>query len=95
MSEQMVKSGLIDKLAEKLNIPNTQAEKAVEAFFDAIINGLANGQRVEIRGFGSFTARQYKGYLGRNPRTGENVSVPPKVQAYYKPGKEIRDTLNK
>jgi integration host factor subunit beta len=95
MSNQMVKSGLIHKLSEELGITQIQAEAAVNTFFDAITEGLVNNQRVEIRGFGSFTARQYSGYVGRNPRTGESVPVAPKVQAHYKPGKDMRDALNK
>lgn len=91
----MVKSELVDELSKTLNLTHKQAESAVDAFFDALTDGLAEGKRVEIRGFGSFSSRQYDGYVGRNPKTGDSVTVAPKVLPHYKAGKEMRDAVNK
>ncbi len=89
------KSDLIRLVSVKMEIPMAQAEKAVDAFFDAMTDGLANKKRVELRGFGSFQLREYDSYTGRNPRTGESVDVPPKVAPFFKAGKDIKQTINK
>ena len=71
-----------------------EVEKAVSTFFDEIAARLANGGRVELRGFGAFSTRERDARKGRNPRTGEAVSVPGKKVPYFKPGKEMRARLN-
>ncbi len=91
----MNKSDLIKKVSEDLNIPHQQSEKAVNAFFSTIASSLTAAQRIELRGFGSFDVKTYDGYMGRNPKTGEDVPVPPKVLPRFKAGKEVRNILNK
>ena len=88
------RSDIVRNIARKLGLQQQVAEKAVDSFFAGMIEGLAGGKRVEIRGFGSFCAREYAGYMGRNPKTGEEVPVAPKVQPFFKSGKEIRNVLN-
>lgn len=72
-----------------------EVEQIVDLFFDAIIKQLANGGRVELRGFGAFSTRARESRTGRNPRTGEAVAVTAKRVPYFKPGKEIRERLNR
>jgi integration host factor subunit beta len=69
------------------------AEKIVDTFFTAIADSLRRGERVELRGLGSFRLRQRRGRLGRNPKTGKPVHAPPKLVPYFKPGREIEDLL--
>jgi integration host factor subunit beta len=90
----MVKSDLIKAVSAKLEIPHHKAEVAVDAFFGALVESLARGQRVEIRGFGTFGSREYASYLGRNPKTGDSVTVAPKVLPFYKMGKELKNAVN-
>lgn len=86
----MNRSELIDVIAAKGKLPRKDAEAAVNAVFDSMAGALADGDRVEIRGFGSFSTRQYDGYTGRNPRTGEAVDVPSKTLPTFRVGKELR-----
>ncbi|HEX4457103.1 MAG TPA: HU family DNA-binding protein, partial [Polyangia bacterium] len=67
----ITKSELIDQVADKLRLPKARAEQIVDTIFDSMVNALKQGDGIEIRGFGSFTVREYKGYEGRNPRTGD------------------------
>jgi integration host factor subunit beta len=69
-------------------------ERAVDTFFDEVAESLAQGGRVELRGFGAFSTRQRDARKGRNPRTGDTVEVPEKRVPYFKPGKEMRARLN-
>ncbi len=69
----ITKSELIDQVADKLRLPKARAEQIVDTIFDSMVAALKAGDGIEIRGFGSFTVREYKGYEGRNPRTGEAV----------------------
>ncbi len=71
-----------------------QCEVIVNSIFDAIRDALAAGEKVELRGFGSFKVRQRRSRDGRNPKTGEPVHVPPKTVPYFKPGKELRERVN-
>ncbi len=71
-----------------------EVEQVVDVFFEEISERLAEGGRVELRGFGAFSTRERQARTGRNPRTGEKVEVPAKRVAYFKPGKEIRERLN-
>ena len=90
----MTKSELIEVLAEKLKLPKGKAESLVELVFNSMEESLRRGERIEIRGFGSFEIREYKAYEGRNPRTGEPVAVRPKRLPFFKVGKELKERIN-
>src|SRR5579864_65805 len=90
----ITKSELIDHVADKLRLPKARAEQIVDTIFDSMVNALKQGEGIEIRGFGSFTVREYKGYEGRNPRTGEAVKVAQKRLPFFKVGKELRERVN-
>jgi integration host factor subunit beta len=90
----MVKSELIENLAERSDITLAKAEEVVDLFFDAITDTLCKGDRVEIRGFGAFTVREYKAYEGRNPKTGDKISVPPKALPFWKTGIELKQRVD-
>lgn len=90
----MNKSELIKALSEKREIHVDEAAKIVNAFVDSIKQSLVNGDRVEIRGFGSFKVKEYKGYVGRNPKTGDVVEVEPKRLPFFRPGKELKEFIN-
>lgn len=89
----MNKLDLINKLAAELGLNQKIAKIAVDTIIDSIKKAIIEGERVEIRGFGSFTVRNYKGYKGRNPKTGEVVEVGPKKLPYFKVGKELKDMI--
>ena len=91
----MNKSELVKVLAEDVNIPLDEAGMFVDTFFDSVRISLLQSERVEIRGFGSFKIKDYKGYQGRNPKTGNSVTVPPKKLPVFRAGKELKDLLNK
>jgi len=90
----MTKTELVDHLAKRRGVPRPIAERVVSSLFDTIREALSHGDRVEIRGFGSFKARSYPGYTGRNPRTGAPIEVGPKVLPVFKVGKELRTRVN-
>lgn len=90
----MNKSELIQSLANKLNVPVEDAALIVDTFFESMREALLRGDRIEIRGFGSFKIKQYEGYTGRNPKTGESVQVKPKKMPFFKAGKGLLDYLN-
>jgi len=87
----MNKSGLITALAKEADLPLRKSEEIVNLVFDTMGNALIAGDRIEIRGFGSFMVKQYKGYTGRNPKTGDKISVEEKNLPFFKTGKELRD----
>ena len=91
----MTKSDLINRLSQKGNVPSARAESIVDAIFGAIETTLRHGQRIEIRGFGSFELRQYGAYSGRNPRTGTKVAVRPKRLPFFKVGKDLKERINR
>lgn len=92
----MIRSELVSLLAEENpGLALEEIEKIVAIFFQAITDQLASGGRVELRGFGAFSVRGYEGHNGRNPRTGEMVSVPPKSRPHFKAGKTILERLNR
>jgi len=91
----MNKNDLGKKLSERSNIPFNVARVIVDTIFDSMKESLEKGQRIEIRGFGSFAVRQYGAYKGRNPKTGEIVDVPPKRLPYFKVGKELKEKVNR
>ena len=90
----MVKSELIESLAERADITLAKAEEVVDLFFNGVTDTLAKGDRVEIRGFGAFTVREYKSYKGRNPKTGEQITVPPKKLPFWKTGQELKQRVD-
>lgn len=90
----MNKSDLVEILKNKNNLPFKKAELIVESFFDVIVQSLKEGKRVEIRGFGSFFAKSYRSYMGRNPNTGEKILVSPKVLPIFRAGRILRRILN-
>lgn len=91
----MIRSELVQTLAEQNpDLAVEEIEQLVGTFFDEITARLAEGGRVELRGFGAFSTREREERMGRNPRTGESVHVPPKRVPYFKPGKEMRERLN-
>ena len=89
----MNKTYIIDKIAEEVRVNQKIAKTAVETVIESISKAIIAGERVEIRGFGNFTLREYKAYKGRNPKTGEVVNVPPKKLPYFKVGKELKDMI--
>jgi integration host factor subunit beta len=91
----MTKSELIEKLAAKqTHLMHKDVELAVKSVLDQISNALARDDRVEIRGFGSFALHHRPARVGRNPKTGEPVQIPPKRVPHFKPGKEMRERVN-
>lgn len=90
----MNRSELIKALAEDADISLDDAANVVGIFFDSIKNALLDGDRVEIRGFGSFKVKDYGSYAGRNPRTGETVDVTSKKLPFFRPGKELKEFVN-
>jgi integration host factor subunit beta len=91
----MIRSELLQALSrENPELRAEDVERAVDVFFDEVGDRLADGGRVELRGFGAFSTRQRDARKGRNPRTGEAVQVPEKRVPYFKPGKEMRARLN-
>lgn len=91
----MNRSDLINALKDKVPLSRKNAEKVVDTFFDALKETLAKGERVEIRGFGSFTVKNYKPYVGRNPKTGEQINVSSKKLPFFKLGKELKEMVDK
>lgn len=91
----MTKSDLILRLAEKYpHLLQRDIERIVNTIFDEVSNALARGQRVELRGFGAFSVKSREARQGRNPRTGQSVSVSAKSVPFFKTGKQLRDRLN-
>jgi integration host factor subunit beta len=90
----VTKSELIERVAQESGMTKGRAEMVVNTIFDSMTAALIAGDGIEIRGFGSFTVRQYKSYEGRNPRTGDVVHVAPKRLPFFKVGKELRERVN-
>lgn len=91
----MTKAGVIDRVLAAANLNKKEAEAAVETFFDSIIQSLRRGEKIELRGFGSFRLRARGARIGRNPKTGDRVDVPAKRIPYFKPGKELKELINR
>lgn len=91
----MIKSELIDKLAEKENISRSVAKRIVNTLFDTITQALIEGNRVELREFGIISVRNRKARIGRNPKTGASVQVMEKKVPFFKAGKAVKEALNK
>ena len=90
----MTKAELVERVAESATLSRADAETAVQTVLDSIVGALHAGEKIELRGFGSFRLRVRRPRQGRNPKTGTRVDVPGKAIPYFKPGKELRDLLN-
>lgn len=90
----MNKSELIDIVAKEVNLPRNKIEKAIFVLFESLVASMARGVRIEIRGLGSFEIRNYGAYTGRNPRTGESISVAAKRLPFFKAGKELKERVD-
>ncbi len=90
----MNKSELIDVVTEEVQWPRKQVELIVDTIFSNMTRAMTQNKRIEIRGFGSFSIKQYKGYTGRNPRTGDPVVVNEKRLPFFKVGKELKSRVN-
>jgi integration host factor subunit beta len=90
----LTKADLIEEVLRITELPRKESETIVETIFDSIIESLQKGDKIEIRGFGSFRTRQRRGRIGRNPKTGAKVEVPPKKIPFFKPSKELKDFVN-
>ncbi len=90
----MNRSDLIDRLKEDADLSKREAEVIINTFFNTISDILAEGDRVEIRGFGSFTVKDYKPYVGRNPKSGEKIRVSSKRLPFFKVGKELKEMVD-
>jgi integration host factor subunit beta len=92
--DEMTKADLVEKVTRLGDLTRRDGEVIVETIFDSVITALQGGDKIEIRGFGSFRIRQRNPRIGRNPKTGERVEVPAKRVPYFKPSKELRDLVN-
>lgn len=90
----MTKADLIEEVAAVSDLSKKSSEVVVNTFFQSIIDSLRRGEKIELRGFGSFKLRHRKARQGRNPKTGETVHVPAKIVPYFKPGKDLRELVN-
>lgn len=91
----MTKSELIEALATRHGLTLKKSEEVVTAVVETMENALKSGERIEIRGFGSFVVNEYKSYTGRNPKTGEAIEVKPKKLPFFKAGKELRERISR
>ena len=90
----ITKADLVEEVTKLGDLTRRDSEVIVETIFDSVIGALRSGDKIEIRGFGSFRIRQRKPRIGRNPKTGTRVEVPAKKVPYFKPSKELRDLVN-
>lgn len=90
----MNKSELVETLSEKGKMTKKKAEDIVDLIFNSMVNAMQGGDRIEIRGFGSFVVKDYGSYTGRNPRTGQSIEVKPKKLPFFKVGKELRERVD-
>ena len=90
----MTKAELVAKVAGRINLTKKQTEVVVSTVFQSITESLSQGKKVELRGFGSFRIRERNPRLGRNPKSGEKVSVPAKKVPFFKAGKELRELVD-
>ena len=91
----MTKADLIEEVSRVAELTRKDSEVIVETIFDSVVRTLRSGDKIEIRGFGSFRTRQRKPRVGRNPKTGDRVEVPPKKIPFFKPSKELKDMVNR
>ena len=92
---RMNKSELIEALAQEINIPLRESDSITNMVLESMAQTLADGDSIEIRGFGSFVVREYGSYQGRNPKTGQKIKVTPKKLPFFKVGKELRERVNR
>ena len=90
----MNKSDLIVALAKEADLPLRKSEEIVNLVFETMSKALMDGERIDIRGFGSFMVKEYKGYTGRNPKTGDKIAVDEKKLPFFKTGKELREHVD-
>jgi len=90
----MTKAELIEEVSRVVEMSRKDSEVIVETIFDSIVRALRLGEKIEIRGFGSFRTRQRQPRIGRNPKTGARVDVPAKRIPFFKPSKELKDLVN-
>lgn len=90
----MTKADLVEIVAREAEMTKKDVEQLVEIIFDSIVGTLNKGEKIELRGFGSFRVRERNARKGRNPKTGEPVEIPAKRVAYFKPGKDLKDIIN-
>ncbi len=90
----MTKADLVEIVAKEADMTKKDVEQLVEIIFDSIVSTLNKGEKIELRGFGSFRVRERNARKGRNPKTGEPVEIPAKRVAYFKPGKDLKDIIN-
>lgn len=94
MTKGMTKAELVEEVAKTTQLTKKHAELIVNTVFESIVTSLKDGDKIELRGFGSFRIRNRGPRIGRNPKTGDRVDVPPKRIPYFKPGKELKELLN-
>ena len=90
----MTKAELVEEVSRVSDLTKKHSEIIVDTVFKSIVDALHRGEKIELRGFGSFRLRQREPRKGRNPKTGDKVDVPPKRVPYFKPGKELKDLIN-
>ena len=90
----VTKADLVEEVVRVTELPRKESEVVVETIFESIIGALQGGDRIEIRGFGSFRTRQRRGRTGRNPKTGAKVEVPPKRIPFFRASKELKNQVN-
>lgn len=90
----MNKSELIDAISQELNLPLREAGSITDTILNTMVDAMAKGDAIEIRGFGSFVVKNYETYYGRNPKTGQKIEVPPKKLPFFKVGKELKERVN-
>jgi integration host factor subunit beta len=90
----MTKAELVEEVARNTEITKKHAEVIVNTVFESIVDSLKDGDKIELRGFGTFRIRQRGSRIGRNPKTGDRVKVPSKKVPYFKPGKQLKELLN-
>jgi integration host factor subunit beta len=91
----MTKAELVDEVGRQAALTRKHSEVIVDAVFSSIVDALQRGDKIELRGFGSFRVRRRASRTGRNPKTGQGVVVPPKKVPHFKPGKELRELINR
>jgi nucleoid DNA-binding protein len=90
----MKKSDIVDSIAGKIGVPKAQVQQMVDDVFDLIAEGLTRGEKIDLRGFGTFSVRDSKARTGRNPQSGEPIQIPARRVPAFKPGKELKDKVN-
>lgn len=90
----MNKLELISTLKDRANLTKSDAAEVIKIFFDSLSDAFVKGERVEIRGLCSFHIKEYKSYVGRNPKTGQKVDIPPKRLPFFKCGKELKERVD-